>query len=86
MTVSNWELMSGTHSTYVGTNAQEYVVIDRTLGSWNLHIDRSTPQHANVGKGHYSSHNTLYEAIRMAETVTPWLVDENMKPIKEFKK
>ena len=79
MTVSNWELMSETRNTYVGTNAQEYVVISKSIGCWTLYVERITPD----GKHHYSSHNTLYEAIRMAETVTPCVVDENMKPIKE---
>ena len=75
--VSNWELMSETRNTYIGTNAQEYVVISKSIGCWTLYVEKVTP----VGKGHYSSHNTLYEAIRMAETITPWTVNENMESV-----
>ena len=79
MTISNWELMAETRNTYVGTNAQEYVVISKSIGCWTLYVEPQT----SLGKHHYSSHNTWDEAVYMAETITPWEVDENMKPIKE---
>ena len=77
MAISNWKLMSGTRDTYVGTNAQEYVVISKSILCWTLYVEKITPK----GKGHYSSHNTLYEAVRMAQSVTPWVVDENFNAI-----
>ena len=55
MTISNWELMSETRNTYVGTNAQEYAVISKSIGCWTLYIEKVTPK----GKGHYSSHNGM---------------------------
>ncbi len=67
--ISKWELMPDTHNTYVGTNAQEYVVISKSIGCWTLYVEPQT----KYGKHHYSSHNTLYEAVRMAETVSPWI-------------
>ena len=77
MTVSNWELMAETRNTYVGTNAQEYAVISKSIGCWSLYVEKITPK----GNGHYSSHNTWDEAVHMAETVTPWVVDENFNAI-----
>jgi len=73
--ISNFELIPETRNTYVGTNAQEYVVIYKSIGCWSLYVEKVTP----LGSNHYSSHNTWDEAVRMAETVTPWEVDNNMR-------
>ena len=78
MVIADFELMPETRNTYVGTNSQEYVVISKSIGCWTLYVEKVTPK----GKGHYSSHNTWGEAVHMAETATPWLVNENFQPIK----
>ena len=76
MTIANFELMPETRNTYVGTNSQEYVVINKSIGCWTLYVEKVTL----LGKGHYSAHNTWDEAVKTAETVTPWTVDFSFRP------
>ncbi len=66
--VAKFELMPETRATWVGVNSQEYVVINKSIGCWTLYVEPRTAK----GKHHHSSHNTYEEAVKMAETVTPW--------------
>lgn len=66
--VAKFELMPETRATWVGVNSQEHVVINKSFGCWTLYIEPQTSK----GKHHHSSHNTYDEAVKMAETVTPW--------------
>lgn len=67
--VARFELMPETRATWVGVNSQEHVVINKSIGCWTLYIEPQTAK----GKHHHSSHNTYDEAVKMAETVTPWM-------------
>lgn len=75
--MSNFHLQDGTKGVYRGTNCYDRVTIIKDIGCWTLEIcDGETDKFL-----HLSSHNTWDEAVRMAETVTSWEVDMNMKAI-----
>jgi hypothetical protein len=53
------------------------VTIIKDIGCWTLEVcDKVTDRCT-----HLSSYNTWDEAVRMAETVTAWEVDENFKAV-----
>lgn len=75
--MSNFILQEGTKGMYLGTNCQDNVMIIKDIGCWTLEI-----VHPDTGRCiHLSSHNTWDEAVRMAETMTSWEVDMNMKAV-----
>ena len=75
--MSNFRLLDGTKGVYRGTNCQDRVTIIKDIGCWTLEVCHSVTDKCF----HLSSHNTWDEAVRMAETVTAWEVDNNMKAV-----
>ena len=75
--ISNFRLQDGTKGVYLGTNCQDRVMILKDIGCWTLEVCSEVTDRCI----HLSSHNTWDEAVRMAETVTTWEVDNNLKAI-----
>jgi len=75
--MSNFRLQDGTKGVYRGTNCQDSVTIIKDIGCWTLEVCSKVTDRCI----HLSSHNTWDEAVRMAETVTAWEVDNNLKAI-----
>lgn len=77
MKISNFVKLDGTTGVYRGTNCQDKVTIVKDIGCWTLEVCSKVTDRCF----HLSSHNTWDEAVRMAETVTAWEVDLNMRAV-----
>lgn len=77
MKISKFIKQAGTKGVYKGVNSQDTVTIVRDINCWVLDIVHTD------GKWNVSSHNTWDEAVREAETRSPWFVDLHFNPLTE---